>query len=621
TWVVCRFSPHSETVLYLGDDEGNIGIVDIAPVVSSEHGLHAKTLQCFVAHDATVMDVVGVPNCPDQLLSISGDTTVRLWDLQRQHSTLYFGHEMSVRSVCFVPDNCHVFATGGRDGQIRLWDTRTSCFRNQGKLFKKPVNVYKNAHVLCGFRSTPKRKPLSARLSGRFEKAEPPSVTSLIYVNEHILVSGSENAKSGLRLWDTRKFSIKEEGHVLSTLEVPISKDAGITSVCLDRYGSSLFAAVTDNSVYEYGVLSSNRKPIRHFTGAAIESFYVQVQASPVSDFLLCGSKNKHAVMWDLQDLYCHRDECLRTIERQRRALLPKFVLNGHDSEVCCVGWSRTGKYIVSMDDEHFRIWSADRLEENLEKMPSSNKETIATYEPSESEYSVLRVNRAAVSHWRNDQTSRLASTVTSSRKRKEHFTSPTKTINSPTESPVSKFSKLISPVLPLCNITNVDPGTPGSDNLPSPYSSGKSLKRGAFQYRYPTENLPNKVYELFVANFKAKRLAEAQDSGNGFSALQSQSTTKRNMDDYYVVDNSKSTGIGKNTWLPSVVEFGDSVCSKMLSEQDRALQNSPRKLTVKLTPLKIRHVSQLRGQSCGSQKKSSRNLLDYFSKGAKEDS
>uniref|UniRef100_A0A0K0CYU3 WD_REPEATS_REGION domain-containing protein n=1 Tax=Angiostrongylus cantonensis TaxID=6313 RepID=A0A0K0CYU3_ANGCA len=351
TWVVCRFSPHSETVLYLGDDEGNIGIVDIAPVVSSEHGLHAKTLQCFVAHDATVMDVVGVPNCPDQLLSISGDTTVRLWDLQRQHSTLYFGHEMSVRSVCFVPDN-YVFATGGRDGQIRLWDTRTSCFRNQGKLFKKPKAFY--VFIL------------------------------------------STHSFSGLRLWDTRKFSIKEEGHVLSTLEVPISKDAGITSVCLDRYGSSLFAAVTDNSVYEYGVLSSNRKPIRHFTGAAIESFYVQVQASPVSDFLLCGSKNKHAVMWDLQDLYCHRDECLRTIERQRRALLPKFVLNGHDSEVCCVGWSRTGK-------------------------------------------------------------------------------------------------------------------------------------------------------------------------------------------------------------LPSVVEFGDSVCSKMLSEQDRALQNSPRKLTVKLTPLKIRHVSQLRGSFYGT--------------------
>ncbi|KAJ1354508.1 hexose transporter [Parelaphostrongylus tenuis] len=76
TWVVCRFSPHCETVLYLGDDEGFIAIVDVAPVVSAEPGLHATTLECFVAHDATVMDVVGVPNSPNKLLSISGDTTV-----------------------------------------------------------------------------------------------------------------------------------------------------------------------------------------------------------------------------------------------------------------------------------------------------------------------------------------------------------------------------------------------------------------------------------------------------------------------------------------------------------------------------------------------------------------
>ncbi|VDM58982.1 unnamed protein product [Angiostrongylus costaricensis] len=252
TWVVCRFSPHSETMLYLGDDEGNIGIVDIAPVVSSDFSpffvyhlisfFYLSDYEGFVAHDATVMDVVGVPNCPDQLLSISGDTTVRLWDLQRQHSTLYFGHEMSVRSVCFAPEN-YVFATGGRDGQIRLWDTRTSCFRKQGKLFKKPVNVYKNAHVLY------------------------------------------------------RKLSDDWFEDFCALLRI-----SGITSLCLDRYGSSLFAAVTDNSVYEYGVLSSNREPSL-FSSVSIEcpNFSCSFVYKHFHDFLLCGSKNKHAVMWDLQ--------------------------------------------------------------------------------------------------------------------------------------------------------------------------------------------------------------------------------------------------------------------------------------------------------------------------------
>ncbi|RCN24957.1 hypothetical protein ANCCAN_29334 [Ancylostoma caninum] len=155
--------------------------------------------------------------------------------------------------------------------------------------------------------------------------------------------NNSSQVSSGLRLWDTRKIAVKEEGHVLSVLEVPISKDAGVTSLCLDRFGSSLFAAVTDNCVYEYGILTSNTKPVRHFTGASIESFYVQVQASPVSDHLLCGSKNQQAVVWDLQDLHQFSDGQV-SVERRNRAGLPRFTLNGHDSEVCCVSWSRTGK-------------------------------------------------------------------------------------------------------------------------------------------------------------------------------------------------------------------------------------------------------------------------------------
>ncbi|KAK5982778.1 WD domain G-beta repeat protein [Trichostrongylus colubriformis] len=342
TWVVCRFSPHSETVLYLGDDEGNVGIVDIASVVGSEPNAQVNLIQCFAAHDATVMDVLGVPNNPNKLLSISGDTTVRLWDLQRQESVLFFGHEMSVRSACFAPHCSDVFATGGRDGQIRLWDVRISSRQQQGQFSKNPVGVYRNAHLIKDYKS-PRRRSV-ARLSGRFEKVEPPSVTSLLYANDYTLVSASSCGKSGLRLWDTRRISVKDEGHVLSTLEVPTNKEAGVTSICLDRFGSSFFAAVTDNCVYEYGILTSNTKPLRHFSGAAIESFYLQLQCSPSADYLLCGSKNQQAVIWDLQDLYGSADEYADSAIRRSRALLPKYTLKGHDSEVCCVGWSRSGK-------------------------------------------------------------------------------------------------------------------------------------------------------------------------------------------------------------------------------------------------------------------------------------
>ncbi|EYB86046.1 hypothetical protein Y032_0286g1394 [Ancylostoma ceylanicum] len=615
TWIVCRFSPHSETLLYLGDDEGNIGIADVAPVVGSEHEVQTKMLQCFPAHEATIMDIMGVPNHENRLLSISGDTTVRLWDLQHQQSTLFFGHEMSVRSVCFAPDSSNVFATGGRDGQIRLWDTRTSSFQRQGQSLKKPVNVYRNAHVIKDFRTPPKRKSTSMRLSGRLEKVEPPSVTSLVYANEHTLVSASSNAKSGLRLWDTRKIAVKEEGHVLSVLEVPISKDAGVTSLCLDRFGSSLFAAVTDNCVYEYGILTSDTRPVRHFTGASIESFYVQVQASPVSDHLLCGSKNQQAVLWDLQDLH-HFSDRQASLESQNRVGLPRFTLNGHDSEVCCVSWSRTGKYIASMDDEHFRVWSADVIESTgREKAPNSNFERATPYQLSEAEKTMLLVDRMTIARGSLDAMSSPLNKATLCRKRKEPFTSPIKRLKTPTKSPSSKIMKLASPVLPLSNITNATPSTPISSDLWTPLTQRKKLRRSAFYYRYPTENLPNRVYERFVAKFKAKRLAENQKTSSP-QVPQPPSCTKRSMEDFCVRGGDEQTVPAKlgRQRLPSIAEFADSVCSKMLSEQDRAQQNSPRKLTVKLTPLKARPSAQVKEPS-SSQRRSSRNLLDYFSK------
>ncbi|PIO74236.1 WD domain, G-beta repeat protein [Teladorsagia circumcincta] len=377
---------------------------------------------------------------------------------------------MSVRSACFAPQCSNVFATGGRDGQIRLWDARISSLQQQGQFLKKSVNVYKNAHLIKGFRS-PSTKRAISRLSNRFEKAEPPSVTSLLYANDYTLISASSCGKSGLRLWDTRRISVKDEGQVLSTLEVPTNKDAGVTSICLDRFGSSLFAAVTDNCVYEYGILTSHTKPLRHFTGATIESFYVQLQCSPSADYLLCGSKNQQAVIWDLQDLYGASDKRADMAERRCRALLPKYTLKGHDSEVCCVGWSQSGKYMVSMDDQDFRVWSADNVNPSRSDTEAGSAiETISTYELNESEKTTLLVNR------------------------------------------------------------------------------------------YPTENLPNKVYERYIAKFKAKRLAETQTTPSTSLESQPPSTSKKNIDDFCVrgyVDRTKSqTKQGRPRFVIACISF-----------------------------------------------------------------
>ena len=61
------------------------------------------------------------------MLTASGDQTVALWDTHSaQRLGTFTGHTASVKSVSPWAA-CHdVFASGGRDGRICLWDSRST---------------------------------------------------------------------------------------------------------------------------------------------------------------------------------------------------------------------------------------------------------------------------------------------------------------------------------------------------------------------------------------------------------------------------------------------------------------------------------------------------------------
>ena len=45
------------------------------------------------------------------------------------------------------------------------------------------------------------------------------------------------------------------------------------------------------------------------------------------------------------------------------QSLHPTYRLGGHEGEVCSVGWSRDSRYLFTMDDAEYRIWTADDLD------------------------------------------------------------------------------------------------------------------------------------------------------------------------------------------------------------------------------------------------------------------
>ncbi|KAG3051555.1 hypothetical protein PC121_g17811 [Phytophthora cactorum] len=125
---------HTKNLLVAVDEEGVVGVVNVAA---------GRRKSRWMAHHNAVFDVIWTQD-DTQVLTAAGDLEIRIWDVETTGtnsatpvSTLR-GHDMSVKCVRQAPDNAHVFASGGRDGRVLLWDTRAT---------GKPVSSLENVHA------------------------------------------------------------------------------------------------------------------------------------------------------------------------------------------------------------------------------------------------------------------------------------------------------------------------------------------------------------------------------------------------------------------------------------------------------------------------------------------
>lgn len=82
-----------------------------------------------------------------KLITASGDHSARQWDITESKLVQvreFRGHTRSVKTAVFRKNDCSVFATGGRDGAILVWDLRAVA--NVG-INQKVDNLINSAHV------------------------------------------------------------------------------------------------------------------------------------------------------------------------------------------------------------------------------------------------------------------------------------------------------------------------------------------------------------------------------------------------------------------------------------------------------------------------------------------
>ncbi|KAG9283144.1 hypothetical protein AMEX_G1882 [Astyanax mexicanus] len=336
----CSFStaPGQHNTLAVANEEGVVAIYKTAEKQSS-------VLKEWPAHDNAVFDIAWVPGA-NSLVTASGDQTARLWDVLAEELLGSFkGHQCSLKSVSFPKQEKAVFCTGGRDGNIMVWDTR--CSKKDG--FYRQVKQISGAHMKTAG-NTPQNKKKRSSCRGMAPSVDSQrGVTVVLFRDENTLIS-SGAVDGMIKMWDLRKnYTAYHQNPIpLQTYKYPGSstRKLGYSGLTLDSTGSRLFCNCTDDNVYMFDISGLKTTPVAVFSGHRNSSFYVKSSLSPDDQFLASGSTDCSAYIWKISE----------------PAKAP-VMLQGHSQEVTSVTWCPTDftKLVTCSDDNTVRIWRLNR--------------------------------------------------------------------------------------------------------------------------------------------------------------------------------------------------------------------------------------------------------------------
>lgn len=232
-----------------------------------------------------------------------------------------------------------MFATGARDGHILVWDIRAN---NQPALVLKPDNCLMSCHSSF----TPKT-PGSSSKRPRIDNHRAISITGLVFQDDVTLISCGE-CDGNIKVWDMRKNYNIYKREPLPKHSIPYcgsSTKNGYTNLIIDDARVRLYASCMDNVIYCFNISTYNSLPEQRYIGHENSTFYIKTSLSPDCMYLVSGSSDKNAYIWNVK--YSQ----------------PIVKLTGHWAEVTCAAWCQKGdtKIVTCSDDARHKIWRIGR--------------------------------------------------------------------------------------------------------------------------------------------------------------------------------------------------------------------------------------------------------------------
>lgn len=311
-----------------------------------------ENITCWMAHENAIFDIKSTLD-QKKLITASGDSTIRIWDVENKTEALKFSpHHSSIKSVSIYDDN--TIASGSRDGSIKIHDLRVK---------DQTVIIIRDAHRNTSIRKTP----------SKLSKTDPIScVTNVLFDPYHPRLYSAGANDATIKLWDLRRSGETnrprrdKDGHIL--LNQPYQEvhhpsrgvHCGYSHLLLSS--GKLYAACSDNKIYCYNRFDPKAQPTK-FLGYRYDTY---LRMAIFDDrYLLSGGKNGGALMWSLSNkrssMYMPE-----TLKQPLGQLRPDGS-DRFDTNIVEADWETLSVFSMR-DDGLVCKWSIDRISEAEKK-------------------------------------------------------------------------------------------------------------------------------------------------------------------------------------------------------------------------------------------------------------
>lgn len=147
-----------------------------------------------------------------------------------------------------------------------------------------------------------------------------------------------------IKVWDLRRNYTGYKKEPLPKYSIPYpgtSTLRGYTNLVLDSTGRKLYVNCMDHNIYCFNFGVYDPRPVMTYSGSTNSTFYIKSSLSPDDQYLISGSSDERAYIWNVD------------------YPKPLLTLSGHTREVTSVAWAKTNdiRIVTCSDDARHNIW------------------------------------------------------------------------------------------------------------------------------------------------------------------------------------------------------------------------------------------------------------------------